>query len=69
MKTQRKATIKKLLKAYCVEDLLRHIAFEVELEANHLETVGAPIRAGHMREEVSAIRAATSEIWSIWNRQ
>jgi hypothetical protein len=50
--------IKKLLTHYLVEQVLMHLAHEMEQEANHYETVGAPLRAAYIRSQVEVLREA-----------
>lgn len=59
---QIKATIKKLLSQYTPEQLVRHIAFEVEEQGNHYQTVGAPIRADYARRQVVSLREAAKAL-------
>jgi hypothetical protein len=49
-------TIIKLLTRYTLEELMRHIAYEIEEQGNHYLTVGAPIRADYRRRQVAVLR-------------
>ncbi len=69
MSIQRRATIQKMLRAWTAEELMRHIAHEIEQEAAHLEMMGAPVKAGRMREEVSILRGTAQSLAAIWSRQ
>jgi len=50
------STIKKLLSQYTPEQLVRFIAHEVEQQAKHYQTVGAPIRAAYSMRQVAYMR-------------
>ena len=55
---QIRSTIIKLLTTYVPEQLLRHIAHEIDQQSAHYATVGAPIRADYARRQAAVIRAA-----------
>lgn len=55
---QIRATIIKLLLAYQPPDLLSHIANEMEQQAAHYETVGAPKKAAYLIRQVEVLRDA-----------
>lgn len=59
------ATIKKLLRSYDISDLVGHIAHELDDQAAHFETVGAPRRAAYLRAEAEALREVKAKIASI----
>jgi hypothetical protein len=52
------STIKKLLSQCTPEQLLRHVAYEVEQQAAHYQTIGAPMRAQYGTNQVKVIRDA-----------
>lgn len=56
------ATIRKLLTAYTVEQILGHFANELDVCAAHFETVGAPRRAAYLRAEAEALREIKAKI-------
>ena len=63
---QTRNTIRKLLRKHGAEGLLREIAWEIEQEANHLNTIGAPMKAGCMFAEVSLIHGTARAIEEVW---
>ena len=62
---QIRATIIKLINSYDTKDILGHIANEVESDANHMETVGAPRRAAYYRALVKELRESSERIEKI----
>jgi hypothetical protein len=59
------ATIKKLLRVYPPDELLGHIANELEQEAAHYETVGAPMKAKYTRALVAELRMSAERLEDI----
>jgi hypothetical protein len=59
---QIRATIIKLLSHYQPEEILRHMASELDEQANHYKTVGAPMRAGYFAKEAEALRECAKAI-------
>lgn len=59
---QIRATILKLLKAYNLDELLGHIANEVECNANHMHTVGARVRAAHYDAQTAILKEAAEKL-------
>ncbi len=55
-------SIIKLLVHYLPHEFLRHIANELEQQATHFLTVGAPIRYDYMNRQALVIRAAACEL-------
>ena len=56
------STIKKLLSQYTPEQLLRHIAYEVEQQALHYKVVGAPMRAEYGMAQAKVLRLAAKNV-------
>lgn len=56
------STIRKLLTAYTVEQILGHFAHELDDCAAHFETVGAPRRAAYLRHEAEMLREVKAKI-------
>lgn len=54
---QIRATIIKLLTHYTPEELVRHIAGELQQQAAHYQTVGAPLLAAKMAELKTGVSA------------
>jgi hypothetical protein len=55
-------TIIKLLTRYLPEHIIMHLYHELELEANHYETVGAPIRAAYIRRQVAVLHETEKKL-------
>lgn len=51
-----RAAILKLLDSYPVPEILGHLAHELDRDAAHMETVGAPKRAAYLRREAALLR-------------
>ncbi len=59
---QIRATVIKLLTQYVPDQLLRHIANEVEEQGRHYLAVGAPIRADYAMRQAAVIREAAKAL-------
>lgn len=59
------ATIRKLLTAYTVEQILGHFANELDVCAAHFETVGTPRRAAYLRHKAEMLREVKAKISKI----
>ncbi len=59
---QIRATVIKLLSHYTPEELMRHIAGELQQQAAHYKTVGAPLRAAYIEDEALVLHNAALEL-------
>lgn len=56
------STIRKLLTAYTVEQILGHFANELDVCAAHYETIDAPRIAVYLKAEAEALRETKAKI-------
>jgi hypothetical protein len=52
----------KMLSHYQPEEILRHMAHELEEQANHYKTAGRPMSASYLVKEVEALRECAKAI-------
>lgn len=59
---QIRATIIKLLTQYVPDQLCKHIALELDNQAAHYQTVGAPRRAAYARAQAEVMRETAKKL-------
>jgi hypothetical protein len=62
---QIRSTIIKLLLHYTPDELLGHIAHEIEQQAVSYANAGAPMRAFYLRAQVASLREAAAKVREI----